>query len=62
MGIHTEESVVNIKITSKKKRVFKYDTSRKLLRSFRQSTLSIRSRSTLIGMAEEADILRVNKN
>lgn len=61
LGIHQEETVSNIKITSKKKRTTKFATSRKLLKTFRQTSLSIRSRSTLIGNAEEAEVLRVTR-
>lgn len=59
LGIHQEEAQVGIKVTSKKKRVSKFGTSRKLLKSFRQNTLSLRSRSNLLGITEETEVLRV---
>lgn len=59
--IQNEETQVNIKVTSKKKKTRKFDTSRKLLKSFRQNSLSIRSRSTLLVTIEESELLKVKK-
>lgn len=61
LGIHQEETQLTIKVTFKKKKSSKFTTSRKLLKTFRQTSLSIRSRSSLLGVAEETELLRVKE-